>query len=214
LPLASLSVIADAVSTPFQAIRRSGIGRGDLAVFVGCGGVGGFGVQIAAALGAVVVALDADSARLAAMERHGAALTLNPVEHDFRQIKSAVQGLAAERGIPSFRHFVFETSGVPAGQSTAWGLLGPGSYLSVVGFTAAKIEIRLANLMAFDATVQGNWACLPELYPEVLELVLDGRVAIAPFVEHRPLADINETFAELHAGPLARRVVLVPETRP
>ena len=214
LPLAALSVIADAVSTPYQAVRRSGLARGDLAVFVGCGGVGGFGVQIAAALGAIVVALDTEPNRLAAMERHGATLTLNPAEHDFKQIKSAVHGLAAERGIPSFRHFVFETSGVPAGQSTAWGLLGPGGHLSVVGFTAAKIEVRLANLMAFDATVQGNWACLPELYPEVLELVLDGRVAIAPFVEHRPLATINETFAELHAGPLARRVVLVPETRP
>ncbi|MFQ5790848.1 MAG: alcohol dehydrogenase catalytic domain-containing protein, partial [Acidobacteriota bacterium] len=48
--LASLSVIADAVSTPYQAILRSELSRGDLAVFVGVGGVGGFGVQIAAAL--------------------------------------------------------------------------------------------------------------------------------------------------------------------
>ena len=47
-----LSVIADAVSTPYQAIVRSGLAPGDLAVFVGAGGVGGFGVQIAAALGA------------------------------------------------------------------------------------------------------------------------------------------------------------------
>ena len=50
--LAALSVIADAVSTPYQAILRSGLSPGDLAVFVGVGGVGGFGVQIAAARGA------------------------------------------------------------------------------------------------------------------------------------------------------------------
>ena len=48
LTLEMLSVIADAVSTPYQAIVRSGLAPGDLAVFVGAGGVGGFGVQIAA----------------------------------------------------------------------------------------------------------------------------------------------------------------------
>ena len=51
--LAALSVIADAVSTPYQAIAARGLAPGDLAVFVGAGGVGGFGVQIAAALGAM-----------------------------------------------------------------------------------------------------------------------------------------------------------------
>jgi 6-hydroxycyclohex-1-ene-1-carbonyl-CoA dehydrogenase len=74
------------------------------------------------------------------------------------------------------------------------------------------VEIRLSNLMAFDATAQGNWGCLPELYPAALDLVLSGRVAVAPFVERRPLAAINEVFAELHAGQAPRRIVLVPET--
>jgi 6-hydroxycyclohex-1-ene-1-carbonyl-CoA dehydrogenase len=83
--------------------------------------------------------------------------------------------------------------------------------LSVVGYTADKVSLRLSNLMALDATAQGNWGCAPELYPAVLELVLSGRVRVAPFVEQRPLASINETFAELHERRLARRVILVPE---
>ena len=65
--------------------------------------------------------------------------------------------------------------------------------------------------MALDATVQGNWACLPELYPAVLDLVLAGRVALRPFVERRPLGSINEVFAALHARSQPRRIVLVPE---
>ena len=212
LPLASLSVIADAVSTPYQAVRRSGLAAGDLAVVVGCGGVGGFAVQIAAALGAAVVAIDVDAARLERLRAHGAALTLDARALEFKALKAAVAACARERGIPGFRQFVFETSGSAAGQATAFGLLGPGGYLSVVGFTSARVELRLSNVMAFDATVQGNWACLPELYPAVLDLVLTGRVAIAPFVERRPLAAINATFEELHAGGLDRRVVLVPES--
>jgi 6-hydroxycyclohex-1-ene-1-carbonyl-CoA dehydrogenase len=211
LDLASLSVIADAVSTPYQAIARSGLAAGDLAVFVGAGGVGGFGIQIAAARGAFVVAIDVDAARLERMGAHGAALGLDARALDFKAIKAAIQGFAAERSIPSFRHFVFETSGTAAGQQTAWGLLPRGGYLGVVGFTPAKIELRLSNVMAFDATVQGNWACLPEHYPAVLDLVLAGKVAVAPFVEMRPLATINDVFAALHAAPLPRRIVLVPE---
>jgi 6-hydroxycyclohex-1-ene-1-carbonyl-CoA dehydrogenase len=211
ITLAALAVVADAVSTPFQAIRRSGLGRGDLAVVIGCGGVGGFAVQIAAAVGAAVVAVDVDAQRLQTMRSHGAALTLDTSSADFKTIKTALAAFAAERAIPSFRQFVFEASGSTAGQATAWGLLGPGGYLSVIGYNPGKLELRLSNLMAFDATAQGNWACLPELYPEIVALVLTGAIAIAPFVELRPLAEINAVFAALHAGGHPRRIVLVPE---
>ena len=57
-PLDDLSVVADAVSTAYQAALRADLCAGDLAVVVGAGGVGGFLVQIARALGARVVACD------------------------------------------------------------------------------------------------------------------------------------------------------------
>lgn len=209
--LASLSVVADAVSTPYQAIARSRLGASDLAVFVGVGGVGGFGVQIAAALGAHVVAIDVDPARLETISRFGAELTLRADALDTKGLKGAVRELAKSYGVPSWRQKIFETSGTPAGQATAFSLLGHGAYLSVVGFTSEKVELRLSNLMAFDATAQGNWGCLPELYPKALELVLSGKVRIEPFVERRPLESINETFEALHARKLTARPVLVPE---
>ena len=211
LTLADLSVIADAVSTPYQAIRRSGLAPGDLAVFVGVGGVGGFGVQLAAALGAAVVAVDVNEARLETMSRHGASLTLRGDLLDAKALKAKIRAFAGERGIPSWRYRIFETSGTPAGQATAFALLAKGAYLSVVGYTPRKVELHLSSVMAFDATVQGNWACLPELYPEVVDLVLSGKLELAPFVEHRPMASINETFAEIHAKGAPRRVILVPE---
>ena len=81
----------------------------------------------------------------------------------------------------------------------------------MVGYTPAKVELRLSNLMAFDATAQGNWGCLPEHYPAVLDLVLSGKVALEPFIERRPLATINETFEDQHARRVSKRVILVPE---
>jgi 6-hydroxycyclohex-1-ene-1-carbonyl-CoA dehydrogenase len=209
--LPSLSVVADAVSTPYRAVSRSGLEEGDLAVFVGTGGVGGFGAQIAAALGATVVAIDVDAGRLERIRRYGASLALRADELDAKELKNRVRAFAKERDIPGWRHKIFETSGTPAGQSTAFSLLGPGGYLAVVGYTPARVEVKLSNLMAFDATAQGSWGCPPELYPEVVDLVLSGRVQVAPFIEKRPLDAIQETFEALRAHELARRPVLVPE---
>lgn len=209
--LASLAVLADAVTTPFQAIRRSGLGENDLAIVVGAGGVGGFAVQIAAAQAAHVVAIDVDPVRLELVETHGADLVLNAAQQDFKAIKRAVRSFAGEREVPSWRWRIFECSGSAAGQATAFGLLEHGGYLSVVGFTPDKLELRLSNVMAFDATVQGNWGCLPELYPAALELVLQGSVALAPFTERRPLDAINDSFGDVRDKHTRARIVLCPE---
>jgi 6-hydroxycyclohex-1-ene-1-carbonyl-CoA dehydrogenase len=211
LDLACFSVVADAVSTPYQAIIRSGLKAGDLAVFVGVGGVGGFGVQIAAALGAHVAAVDVSEERLALMARHGAGLTLRADTVDPKGLKAALKRFAESHDVPTYRQKVFETSGTPQGQLTAFGLLGHGGYLSIVGFTTQKIELRLSGLMAMDATAQGNWGCLPAHYPAVVDLILSGKVALAPFVERRPLASINEVFPLIHQRKIARRVILVPQ---
>jgi 6-hydroxycyclohex-1-ene-1-carbonyl-CoA dehydrogenase len=212
LRLAHLSVIADAASTPYQAVLRSGLAEGDLAVFVGAGGIGGFGVQIAAAKGATVVALDVDAERLELMQQHGADLTLRADQMSFKELRGAVRGLAKEHGIPSWRHKIYETSGTDVGQSTAFGLIGHGAYLSVVGFTPKKIELRLSNLMAFDATAEGNWGCLPEHYPAIVDLVLSGKIALEPFIEFRPMSSINQIFEDLHQRRISRRVILTPES--
>lgn len=212
LTLEVLSVIADAVSTPFQAIDRSGLEAGDLAVFVGVGGVGGFGAQIARARGARVAGIDIDAARLEALAPHGLDLSVDAAELDFKQIRKAIVGFAAGHDVPTWRWKIFECSGSPAGQATAFGLLRQGGYLGVVGYTPRKVEIRLSNLMALDAAAQGNWGCLPEHYPAIVDLVLRGDVALGPFVEIRALAEINQTFEDLHAGKLARRPILVPES--
>jgi 6-hydroxycyclohex-1-ene-1-carbonyl-CoA dehydrogenase len=211
IELADLSVVADAVTTPYQAVVQAGVTEGDLVIVNGAGGVGGYAIQIAAALGGTVVAIDVSDAKLAAMSGQGAALTLNARQMSPRDIKAAVQKFAKERGLRQSEWIVFECSGTRAGQETAFSLLNHGATLGVVGFTMDKVEVRLSNLMAFHARALGNWGCPPELYPQALELVLNGRVKVAPFVEKHPLRDINRIFEAVHAGQLARRAVLVPD---
>jgi 6-hydroxycyclohex-1-ene-1-carbonyl-CoA dehydrogenase len=211
LELAQVSIVADALTTPFQAVRRAGVTPGSLAVVIGAGGVGGYCVQIARAFGATVVAIDVDDSKLAAIAEHGASLTLNARTLDTKAIKSAINAFAKQQGLRSTEWFIFECSGTAAGQLNAYGLLVHGATLSVVGFTMAKVELRLSNLMAFDARALGNLGCPPEHYPAALDLVLDGKVQIAPFVETRALDQINDVFAAVHRHEIRRRVVLTPE---
>ena len=210
LELAQVSIVADALTTPFQAVRRAGVTQGSLAIVVGTGGVGGYCVQVARAFGATVVAIDVDDAKLAAIKEHGAALTLNSRQLDGKAIKAAVNAFAKANGLRSTEWLIFECSGSAAGQLTAYGLLVHGATLSVVGFTMDKVEVRLSNLMAFDARALGNWGCPPEHYPAALDLVLDGKVQIAPFVETHPLQEINAVFEAVHRHEIRKRVVLVP----
>ena len=52
--LEQLAVIADAVSTPYQVIKKSELQEGDFAIIIGVGGVGIYGAQIAKIFGAKV----------------------------------------------------------------------------------------------------------------------------------------------------------------
>jgi 6-hydroxycyclohex-1-ene-1-carbonyl-CoA dehydrogenase len=210
LPLAWLSVVADAVTTPYEAVKRAGLGADHVAVFVGAGGVGGFGVQIAAAFGAAVVAIDVDEARLALAAAHGAGLTLNSAALDAKALKASVRTFVKESGRKGLGLRVFETSGTPAGQQTAFGLLDFGAHLAVVGYTPAPVELRLSNLMALDATAAGNWGCPPGRYPEALAMVMTGHVTLGPYVETYPLDRAPEIFQAVVDHRLTRRAILTP----
>ncbi len=210
LQLEDLSVVADAVTTPYQAVTQANIKEGDLAIVIGVGGVGTYAVQIASAMGAKVVAIDIDQDKLDQVAQYGAGLTLNAREVSGKELKGAIKAFAKEQGLRQTEWAVFECSGTGAGQETAFGLLTFGGMLAVVGFTMEKLNLRLSNLMAFHARAQGNWGCLPEYYPKALDLILEGKVALAPFVAQHPLEEINNVFEAAHAHQLKQRAILVP----
>lgn len=206
-----LAVVADAVATPFQAVRRSGLAAGDFAVCIGVGGIGIYGVQVAAATGAKVLALDVDDRKLELARAGGADATLNVRGAAVKDLRRQVRAMAEQLGGPPHCWKIFETSGTRAGQELAWALLGFGATLSVVGFTSDRLELPLSNLMAYDATAQGNWGADPVLYPELLQWIGEGRIRLTPFVEAHPLERINEVFAAAHQGGLTRRAILRPD---
>ena len=79
IPLEEGAIIADATTTPYHAVANRGrVNPGDNVVVFGSGGIGVNVVQMAAVLGAKVVAVDLSEEKLEWARKLGAAETINP----------------------------------------------------------------------------------------------------------------------------------------
>jgi len=213
IPLSHFAVIADAATTPFQAAKRADLQPGDNVVVVGItGGVGQYMGQIAKALGAkTVVGIARNKEKLERALKFGADFVINSTDKDARAVSKEFRALCKENGLPNYGWKIFEVTGTRPGQDIALALLSFIGKLIVVGFGMAKNEYSISRLMAFDAEIIGTWGCLPEYYPIVLDMVLDGRINIENFVDTRPMSTIAEAFEEAHRTPPVKRIVLEPD---
>lgn len=206
-----LAAVADAVGTAHQALTRAGVRPGEVAVVVGAGGVGGFLVELLVAAGCVVLAVDVAAAPRERAVVRGALLAVDPRASDARGVKQqlveAARG-ASQAGADGWH--IFECSGAPRGQELAFALLTRGATLSIVGYTAESVSLRLSNLMALDAEAYGNWGCDPRLLPTVLELCATGKVELASALARYPLTDAPAVLEAARRHELTRRAVLVP----
>lgn len=211
--LPELAVIADAVTTPYQACKRGDVKEGDNVIVIGVGGVGSYTVQMAKAFGAKsVIAIDIDEVKLERAREFGADFAINSTDKDAKAIKNEFKSYCKENGLPhNYGWKVFEASGSAPGQEIALSLLSFIGKMVIIGFNMQKVQYSISKLMAYDAEMIGTWGCLPQYYPEVLKLVLEGKIQIKPFLETRNMSTIKESFEEAHSGKLLKRIVLVPD---
>ncbi len=213
IPLEKLAVVADAITSPYQAAQRAGIQEGDLVLITGAvGGIGTYMTQIVSVLGArEVVAVDRVAEKLEKSLEFGATATINTTGKTIKEIRDEFKAYCKEKKLPNFGWKFIDCTGVKAGQEICLELLGFVGKMIVVGFGTQKIEFMFSRLMAFDAEIIGTWGCLPKYYPEVLKLVTDRKIKIEPFVELRPMSWIETAFHDAHSGKLSRRIVLTPD---
>jgi 6-hydroxycyclohex-1-ene-1-carbonyl-CoA dehydrogenase len=202
LPLERACVIADAVSTPYHAVKQRGqVRAGDSVAVVGCGGVGLNVVQCASLAGATVIAVDVNDARLALAKRLGARHTINPTatERVDKEVRKLTDG-----GVD----VAFEVVGNPKTIDLAFNLLRKGGRLVVIGFSPEAVPINAAKLMFYELELVGSLGCGGGLYPEIVALVASGRIDLEPIVSGTfPLDRINEGFDRLRRGEGVRWVV-------
>ncbi len=202
IPLERASIIADAVSTPYHAVKHRGrVQTGDTVAVVGCGGVGLNVVQCATLAGARVVAIDVSEQRLDIARTLGAMETVNPNEVD--RIDKHVRKLT-DGGVD----VAFEAIGNPKTMRVAYSLLRRGGRLCVIGYSADEVTLSAAKLMYFELEVVGSLGCGAGEYPEIIGLVEAGRLRLDIIVSGCiPLDDINDGFDRLRRGEGVRWVV-------
>jgi 6-hydroxycyclohex-1-ene-1-carbonyl-CoA dehydrogenase len=215
LPLEQLAVVADAVTTPYQAAKRADLQPGDNVIVIGVtGGVGVYMAQTAKALGAkTVIGMARNPEKLQRALKYGADFVISSQDKAVKDIRNEFREICKKNGLEAgFGWKIFEVSGTKGGQDIALELLSFTGKLIVIGFGLAKSEYSISRLMAFDAEMIGTWGCLPEYYPIVLDMVLSKKIDIGPFVETRSMSQIQKVFEEVHkAGSPAKRVVLTPD---
>ena len=214
IPLEHFSVVADAMTTPYQAALRAELKDGDMCVVIGTGGgVGSYMTQICKAFGAkAVIGLDIAEEKLARALRFGATHVINSTGKSAKDIREEFRAICKSNQFPSnYGWKIFECTGTRVGQEIGLELLSFIGKLIVIGFGMAKVEYMVSRLMAFDAEIIGTWGCLPKYYPRVLEMVLNRKIEIESFVETRPMSQIKEILEEAHTAPLMMRIILVPD---
>jgi len=215
IELSHFAVIADAATSPYQAAVRAKVKPGDLTVVIGAtGGLGVYATQILSAMGAKeVIAIARNPEKLKRALDYGATHTIqSTTDKDPRAMRDEFRVYCNEKGIPNnYGWKIFEWTGSLAGQKIALEMVSYVTTLVIAGFGMQRNEYSLSRLMAFDADVLGTWGCLPQYYPDVLNLVLEGKVQIEPFIETRPMSTIKESFEEAHKGALTQRIVLIPD---
>ncbi len=203
IPLVEGAIIADAVTTPYHAVViRARVQPGDWVVVVGCGGVGLNVVQIAAALGGRVIAVDLVDSKLEWATKLGAVATVNSSKVE--RLDKEVRRLTGGQGV----HVGFEVVGKPTTQEQALSCLRTGGRLVMVGYSPDIMSLNVGRVMFRELEVVGSLGCRPVDYPRVIELVRQGRVRIEELVTHRfPLEEIEAAFETVRSGQAIRAVV-------
>ena len=202
IPLERACIIADAVSTPYHAVKHRGrVRTGDTVAVVGCGGVGLNVVQCAAVAGATVIAVDLNDTRLELAKRLGARHAFNPGTTDRldKQVRKLTGG-----GVD----VAFEVVGNPKTIDIAFNLIRKGGRLVVIGFSQDPVPINAGKLMFYELELAGSLGCGAGEYPEIVALVESGRIMLDPIVSGTfPLDRINDGFDRLRRGEGVRWVV-------
>lgn len=203
VPLAEASIIADALSTPYHAVKnRAQVRPGDTVVVFGCGGVGMNAVQLAALAGGYVIAVDVNERKLEWATQFGAAITINAskVERVSKEIKKITGGGA---------DIVMEVIGNPQTFEEAFECARIGGRLVAVGYTHEASKIVPGKIMFKELEVTGSLGCRPVDYVPLIRMVEQGRIDLSKLVTHRfPLNDIHKAFEVMHKGESLRSIVI------
>ena len=205
LPLEESSIIADAISTPYHAVKnRAQVRPGDSVVVFGCGGVGINVVQVASAAGASVIAVDVVDYKLDMAKKLGAQHTINSSDKEDKALLKEIRTLTGGGA-----DIAIEAIGNPKTIVLATAAVKAGGLHCQVGYTQHSVPMNAGRLMFREIEIKGSLGCRPVDYPNIIEMVKTGKIQLEPVVTHKfKLEDIDKAFDLMRKGESLRSIIV------
>ncbi len=185
--------------TAYRAVRsRANVRPGETVLVIGVGGVGRSAVQIATAMGGLVIAVDPKPSALEAAKKLGAIAVVNSADLEpediAKRVKEANGGLGVEVAIDAMGGHVTTPAAMNA--------LAKGGRLVVAGLTTQ--DDRGDIIIPVDQLVLSEWSIMGTLgnphgdYGDLLQLVDSGRLQPSKLIgEEVALRDVQSVFDRL-----------------
>jgi S-(hydroxymethyl)glutathione dehydrogenase/alcohol dehydrogenase len=207
MPLDRAALIGCAAVTGFGAVAHTARVRpGDAVAVVGCGGVGLCALNAAQIAGAArIIAVDVSPAKAALAETFGATDFVCAADGDpVRAVKDLTRG--------GVRH-AFECVGLARTAEQAFGMLARGGTATVVGMIPVGQTVAVPGTAFLqEKRLQGSFMGsnrFPVDMPRLVDFYLQGRLKLDALVSRRiALEAVNEAFAEMKTGAIARSVIV------
>ncbi len=207
-PFDVAALVGCAAMTGFGAVvNRARVEPGSTVAIFGAGGVG-----LSAILGAVmagahaIVAVDPVPFKRETALELGATHAVDPQADD---VADFLRGLTDGRGAD----YALDTAGAPGVLAQAYGTVRRGGTVVAVGLPATGVtaDLPAEDIPREEKVVTGSFygSCLPQIdMPLVIDLFMEGRLPLDRLVSRTfALDEINEAFAAMNAGEVARGVI-------
>jgi S-(hydroxymethyl)glutathione dehydrogenase/alcohol dehydrogenase len=207
MPLDRAALIGCAVMTGFGAVTNTArVPVGATVAVIGCGGIGLSAINGAAVAGAgKVIAIDVSPAKLETALTFGASHTIDASAEDPVRAVRRLTGGGAD--------FAFEAVGMKSTSEQAYEMVRYGGTAVVIGMVpqGQKLEIDAEALLMEKTLTGSNMGSnrFREDMPQLVEFYLDDKLHLDAMVTQRVrLDDINDAFAAMKAGEVARSVIV------
>jgi NAD+-dependent secondary alcohol dehydrogenase Adh1 len=197
-----VAALADAGITAYHAVKKAIplLYPGTTCVVIGAGGLGHIGIQCLAALtSTVIIVVDRNAAALKLAEQLGAHHT---IEADGGQV-AAVSDLTGGRGAEVVLDFVAEQGA----EADGFAMTGSAGSYFVIGY-GGTLHIPTLDIISTERNIIGNIVGTYNDLAELMALAQAGKVAL--HTRTYPLQDAQEAIAQLDAGRVRGRAILVP----
>jgi len=197
-----VAALADAGITAYHAVRKAIplLYPGSTCVVIGAGGLGHIGIQCLAALTATsIVVVDRNPEALKLAEQLGAEHT---VVADGTQV-DAVKNLTNGKGA----HVVLDFVAEQGAEMDGWNMTAAAGSYYVIGY-GGTLNIPTLDIISTERNIIGNIVGTYNELAELMVLAQSGKVTL--HTKTYPLDAAPEAFADLDAGRVRGRAILVP----